>query len=86
MLHTNDPQNMPEVSRSSKFELLLAACVSEVAPVDTPGSNPLVWLSFPPLIVCSFAARACKVDAERLCNNTWLVGAALDGSIISCLR
>lgn len=43
-------------------------------------------LSFPPLIVCSFAARACKVDAERLCNNTWLVGAALDGSIISCLR
>lgn len=32
------------------------------------------------------AAKACKADAEKLCNNSWLIGASTDGRVINCLR
>jgi len=54
--------------------------------VALTGCCGLLFCAATPAPVVPAAARACKVDAERLCNNTWLVGAALDGSIISCLR
>ncbi|KIZ00875.1 hypothetical protein MNEG_7090 [Monoraphidium neglectum] len=31
-------------------------------------------------------ARACKADAERLCNNTYLFGGKTEGQVISCLK
>ncbi len=39
-------------------------------------------------VVCGvllFAARACKVDAEKFCNVTWFFGYK-QGQIIGCLR
>ena len=30
-------------------------------------------------------AKACKVDAEKFCNNTWFFGHA-EGKVVSCLR
>ncbi|KAF8068300.1 hypothetical protein HT031_001987 [Scenedesmus sp. PABB004] len=31
-------------------------------------------------------AKACKDDALKLCNNSWLIGAPQDGRVINCLR